>query len=1399
MNQSVVNCIESVDGLNIYSFMSFDNLKTYAKVNSLNKYECNSSLNEKLIDVDGSTSPSSNDNDTSSNAKTSKTYNTRSRLNKTPKTQDINNETNSNNSNSNQAWLVRQFGNEDDYLKRLDDNLTNEDNNSSIIGDNDEEIEPEEDADTEENNETEKNTAYNLLNTRSRSVKSSNVIWQPTISKAGLKSNNNLTNKTKMNKRSLSSSGSSRSSTSSTQSNNNNNSLPECGKEHCRLGCICEALNLSQNAHNKKSANISNIASSSRGSSNKNIFSTGSCNEDSLVYRDHCGRYECMFECTCTRRLRSTTRLIQQTSQSSENRHRNRNSESKSDSRAKHSKKSSSKNASKSSQNKINKSKSSNRKASSSVSSTNSNNQSRSSSVSSDRSESGSVSSSLSSSSASSSSDSNLNNNNNEPNEEYGANKLRKSKRVKHLIRRAEESHAKKKKSNKFEDDYYYYYSNSSQMNSKSKNKLNNKKSSDGGKPKKVKTNEEEELKIKTESIESGEQLNLSGFSSIQKPAKSKCKLDKILNKLNKNNALKNLDKDVRSLIKNAETKNKKEADTQSASIISSFKPYTQSILLKVQFNSLKTSQVQFKSIPLTIEVLTSKWQKNTQLVSNVMKLIARLLQQLESLNESKEVNGWKELEFDYENELSVKMFASHRISAKVLNSSTNNEDKSDVCEIERIKPTVVRVMKFKREEKKENASQSKLWNRIESTVFKSISDLISKSSSSLVAFVSNDPIVSGNNLARKEPFKLIKERFMNTSRSSNELEFSRESLISSMPVGQEKILPRILCTNRRKRRDGNFNKVKTLSIQKQNSVLNKTGLMLKQVDSLFEKIKTSPTLDKTTASLLASILPKNDKSKKKDCFESISPCLLGYRPARIKFSPSNALMSNENLYDDEIKHFSEISQKTKQAELEYPFYQPFKDEKLITDLYKSQNSRDLVDSVCHVVNDMINVVCVYNKNKTTTTTTVNDAKSNAQTSQVQIPPAIKKLTILPNLNHLKSASLALHSNKSDSELTFNLVSLNKPGVPTPPLASNPSSKPIIIINSNKNNTNNESTSKKIEQTPLINSSISSIKLANASETDNAMTKPSDIKYKTLIKILPSDKGAAPNITLKNQMVKLSSSLLTSTKLTQITPTTSSTASSTPTTTSSSVMPRIINTNSTFTRPLILKSLCSISKNSLSSTNRNEVDDFDNEAFKAEVSLPIKMANNKAANPALQTPPCITSFVPIRPKPDQSSSLHQQQIIRLEMKKIAKSPELDKSSAAEVTNCSNEDQLSEGRKRKRKQTFISFKADIQSTQGLGANEEVRDKSKIRIVQCLENSKQSAHGSPLKISTALFKAANKAKDVNQDIDHQDEDETSDSFLFHYYDSDEDIEKNDEDESMPKTSKYNGKVLINYVPE
>lgn len=51
-------------------------------------------------------------------------------------------------------------------------------------------------------------------------------------------------------------------------------SLPQCGKIYCRLGCICEQFDNSKKNVNGK----------------------------------HCGRVECMFECNCARKLRSSTR-----------------------------------------------------------------------------------------------------------------------------------------------------------------------------------------------------------------------------------------------------------------------------------------------------------------------------------------------------------------------------------------------------------------------------------------------------------------------------------------------------------------------------------------------------------------------------------------------------------------------------------------------------------------------------------------------------------------------------------------------------------------------------------------------------------------------------------------------------------------------------------------------------------------------------------------------------------------------------------------------------------------------------------------------------------------------------------------------------------------------------------
>lgn len=54
--------------------------------------------------------------------------------------------------------------------------------------------------------------------------------------------------------------------------------LPECGKAHCKLGCICD--------DEEEDASTSDTNESGR-------------------QREHCGKVECMFVCNCTRKLRS--------------------------------------------------------------------------------------------------------------------------------------------------------------------------------------------------------------------------------------------------------------------------------------------------------------------------------------------------------------------------------------------------------------------------------------------------------------------------------------------------------------------------------------------------------------------------------------------------------------------------------------------------------------------------------------------------------------------------------------------------------------------------------------------------------------------------------------------------------------------------------------------------------------------------------------------------------------------------------------------------------------------------------------------------------------------------------------------------------------------------------------
>ena len=57
--------------------------------------------------------------------------------------------------------------------------------------------------------------------------------------------------------------------------------LPACGKAHCTLGCICEAAAYECPSDTDADTNVGKHE------------------------RDHCGRIECMFQCDCSRKLRT--------------------------------------------------------------------------------------------------------------------------------------------------------------------------------------------------------------------------------------------------------------------------------------------------------------------------------------------------------------------------------------------------------------------------------------------------------------------------------------------------------------------------------------------------------------------------------------------------------------------------------------------------------------------------------------------------------------------------------------------------------------------------------------------------------------------------------------------------------------------------------------------------------------------------------------------------------------------------------------------------------------------------------------------------------------------------------------------------------------------------------------
>ena len=234
------------------------------------------------------------------------------------------------------------------------------------------------------------------------------------------------------------------------------------------------------------------------------------------------------------------------------------------------------------------------------------------------------------------------------------------------------------------------------------------------------------------------------------------------------------------------------------------------------------------------------------------------------------------------------------------------------------------------------------------------------------------------------------------------------------------KYLPRLLCRNR------SFNDANSTSSNSGSTAgdgnsgsgqnLNQTGIMFKRVEKLFEKIKSSPSLDQTTANLLSKMAsfsyPKHTK---------ISPKLLEFRPKEN--------LDIASLYKDE-QAYLKAEKKTS-----YDCYNPFSDKNLILDLYNKPNyTRDFVDTICTVVNNMVNVVSIANNQKVVSNINNSGNTSNKSILNESLPSKPNKtVTILPKpntqiLNNILSKPSVIIINNSGANNNHNFNSTISPG-----------------------------------------------------------------------------------------------------------------------------------------------------------------------------------------------------------------------------------------------------------------------------------------------------------------------------------------------------------------------------------
>ena len=1037
-----IDLIDIIDDVSICSFFSLDNLKEYAKSNGIVEYEKfdhDRTLNNRL-----KCNKLNHVNDQvhifDCEVKSPFKYNTRSKNLTNDKQTDITKIKEkivlpSYDCKNDVDIRTSQDEKFDHFLKKLDDIL--------IVSDK------------------KHNLENNFFENENYSYDEDLMIWQPLIRTKDY--NFDIKKSIFKVSRSVSTCSTSSDSTNWSVKKSHLTAFNECEKDHCRLGCICDSL---------KSFNTNNFSSKINISDEKQNFSNANKFQNKVnisnltnkgnngIYRDHCGRIECMFECSCLRRLRSSTRF--------ENDQKIEERQIKSNTNKKRiaikgnipGKKNNSKTfrvvekntkqdfESKKIFNEQEKTSKAYHSKSDYFLKSNQN-------FSSDNSRNSSVSYTT---------DDFLTENYHNSNK-----KLRKSKRVRYLKNVYKLSSSKNDSkinrnfNNKFKECYYYYNDNDlvgEKDNYKSKNFLS---------------------KI----VDENNTNNNYNIKSTDKETDHKGKTTDTL-ALNRNNSF--LNKEILSLIKlnssinyDRNNKQRKTKRRYHGEILNDkyVQRFDHTITInhsncqhKIDCDELKNEISKFKyeesntplekkllmkiitgnseniNIPINLKVTTSNSLKSIELILNLISKILKKLMQPDT-----KVQEWKELQFNYLKRFTISISSNTPGSFKQKDDELYDRLVGILPDISRKKlhgPINIHIKSYENS----NESHSFEFNQNlcdgQNEIYNDLSNIFNSSSSDRsnlnYLLLKNNTIIkqfdtykfdeksknsikelsnkidfsqnfsnpfhkysekSNSNLIFDQPKKLSNQCFENFEK--NALNFSVITRNYNSNENVVKFIPRLLKKrNVSTKRDFNLEISNCLTENDINKAAS-TRLKLKNIDTILTKITHFPIVSSNKSFIKLLSLCKLNKTNselmngKNDNFERIFSKLSKFRSYRNSEDNLDSKNDETIYFSDEINYFK--SKLYLEKNFKYPFYDPFTDTKLIISLYNQFKSTKLIDEVCETVNDTINVVSLF----TNYNNPINELKKH---STAEFSKKIKQLTTVSSIKNYLEDSISQGENK---------------------------------------------------------------------------------------------------------------------------------------------------------------------------------------------------------------------------------------------------------------------------------------------------------------------------------------------------------------------------------------------------